>query len=204
MIVIGITGGVATGKTTVAKMFERLGAKRVDADAIVHRLQRPGTPVFQRIVRRFGRSVLREGGTLCRQALGGIVFRDRRALRDLCRIVHPPVIAEIRRTLRRLRRRRPGSIVVVEVPLLFESGLASSMDHLVVVSAPVAVAFRRARKRSGLSRTAFERRWRAQMPLRRKAAQADWVINNGGTLAGARRQVEALWLRLKAKNSGSI
>lgn len=204
MVVLGITGGLSTGKSTVAHLFERLGAARLDADAMAHHAMRPGTAVWRRIARRFGREVVRRDRSINRHALAALVFQDRAALVALCRIVHPPVIAEIRRRLRRLRRTHPQQLVVVEAPLLFETGLASSMDHVVVVTAPVAVAFRRARRRSALSRSAFERRWRAQMPLRRKAAQADFVIRNSSTLAAARRQVSVLWRKLRARNSGSI
>ncbi|MBI1952978.1 MAG: dephospho-CoA kinase [Candidatus Omnitrophica bacterium] len=189
MIVIGLTGGVGTGKSTVAAEFKRLGARVLDADRLARGLMEPGRPVFKKIVSVFGKTVLGPGGRLDRGALSERVFRRGGALKKLTGIVHPEVRRQIRARVKRMAARNPASVVVLDVPLLLESKGAYRCDALVVVTAPAETAARRLRLRSGWSVKEIKRRGRFQWPLARKAALADFVVRNGGSRMGTRRQV---------------
>lgn len=196
MVVIGVTGSVGTGKSTVARMFGALGAEVLDADAITHELTRPNQPVWRKIVKRFGPRVVRENGSLCREELARQVFRDPAKRKALERIVHPAVLAEIRRRIRELRQRRNVKAVVADVPLLVETGSQQWMDALVVVTARPAQQRARLRAKFGWSRKQIEARRRAQMPQAAKVALADHVIDNTGSVGATRTQVNRLWKQL--------
>src|SRR5689334_10951163 len=135
MILVGLTGGIATGKTTVAQMFKRCGAVVIDADQLARHVVRPGKPAWREIVAAFGKSILTPRGSINRQALGAIVFQDRRKLKKLERIIHPRVAREQQRLTRRIKARVPNAVVVYEVPLLFESGAHTRVDKIIVVTA---------------------------------------------------------------------
>lgn len=196
MIVIGVTGGVGTGKSTVARIFKQKGAVVIDADRIAHELMEPGTPVYRRIRRLFGDEVIGPRGRMDRKKLGARVFHNPRQMRQLTGILHPAVRRKIQEEFRRLRRRKPDSVVVLDIPLLVEAGSAYRTDALVVVSAPAAVAAGRLRRRSGWSPEEIRRRGSFQMPLRQKEKQADFVVNNSGGLSSTRRQVLRIWKRI--------
>ncbi|MBY6275977.1 dephospho-CoA kinase [Symbiobacterium thermophilum] len=192
MRIIGLTGSIASGKSTVSAMLRELGAAVIDADAIVHHLQRPGTPVFESIVREFGPGVVRPDGSLDRQALGRIVFADPGRRRALEAIVHPAVRAEIWRQVEQYRREgRPA--VVLDVPLLYESGWDRQVDEVWVVWVDAETQKARLIARSGLSPEEAEARIAAQMSLDEKARRADRIIDNRGSLDRTRAQVEAAW-----------
>jgi len=196
MIIIGVTGGVGTGKSIVARLFQRLGAEVFDADQVAHRLMEPGRPVWKKIRAEFGPEVLVRSGRINRQRLGHIVFRSRSRLKSLNRIVHPAVRRSILEDLKRLRRRRPNGVAVLDIPLLLESGRAYRTDAVVVVTAPVREAARRLEKRSGWPAREIKRRGSFQMPLREKVKKADFVVRNGGDLAATRRQVVRIWNKI--------
>lgn len=196
MVVIGVTGGVGTGKSTVARMFGRLGAAVLDADRIAHDLLAPSTAVYRQVRRLFGPTVVDRDGRMDRKRLGEQVFASRRRMRQLTGIVHPAVRRRIREDLRRIRGCRPDAVVVLDIPLLVESGSAYRTDALVVVSAPASVAARRLHRRSGWSPEEVRRRASFQLPLRRKERRADFVVNNSGGLASTRRQVSRIWKQI--------
>ena len=196
MRVIGVTGGVGTGKSTVARLFGEMGAEVFDADRIVHRLMEPGSPVWKRIRSGFGPSVLDPDGRISRKRLGQIVFSSRARLKALNRIIHPAVRREILRGLRRLKARRPEAVAALDIPLLIESRRAYPTDALVVVTAPRPAAARRLKKRSGWTPAELKRRSGFQMPLREKVKHADFVVRNGGSVADTRRQVVRLWKKI--------
>jgi dephospho-CoA kinase len=200
--VVGLTGGIATGKSTVAQMFAKLGAVVVDADEIVHELQAPGTPVLAQIVAAFGPEVLAGDGELDREALGARVFRDPEARRRLGDIVHPPVIAEMWRRAEEARA-AGAPLVLLDIPLLLEgratgkgSGALLPFDAVIVVYAPEPVQIERQVTRNGYERAEAERRVGAQMPIEEKRARADLVIDNAGSLAETEQQVRDLYARL--------
>ena len=195
MIVIGVTGGVGTGKSTVARMFGRRGAVVLDADRITHELMRSGTAVTRRIRARFGAEVLTPEAGVDRRRLGRLVFGSRARLKTLTGIIHPAVRREIQGRLRRIRRSKPEAVAVLDIPLLYESGHYKP-DVVVVVSAPLRAAARRLGRRSGWSLREVKRRSSFQMPLREKAGRADFVVHNGGSLQETRRQVAEVWKRI--------
>jgi dephospho-CoA kinase len=192
MVVIGLTGGIASGKSTVSRILRELGAPVVDADALVHELQRPGTPVTQAIVEAFGPEILRPDGTLDRAALGRIVFADAARRKVLEAIVHPAVRARMDEEIRRYQQAGHPA-VVLDVPLLIEGGTYRTVDRVWLVYVDGETQRRRLIDRDGLSPADAERRIAAQMSLEEKSAFADLVIDNRGTEGETRVQVEAAW-----------
>ncbi len=189
--VVGITGGVATGKTTVARMFEDLGAERVSADEIVHELLRPGSDVSRLVVEDFGPDILVDG-EIDRGKLGEVVFRDASKRNRLEEIVHPRVMAEISRQIDVFRREGSG-VLVVEIPLLIEVGATSLVDKVLLASAEQDAQIDRLQRRYNISWRDALLRMRAQLPMEEKAKHADWVISTEGTLRTTKRRVERLW-----------
>ena len=196
MIVIGVTGGVGTGKSTVARLFGERGARVLNADRIVHELMEPGAPVWKEIRRKFGPDVITAGGRIDRKRLGACVFASPKRLKELNAIVHPAVRRRIQQRLRQIRREDSSAVVVLDIPLLVEAGPAYRIDALVVASAPAGVAERRLKRRSGWSAAEFRRRRSFQLPLKLKEKQADFVVNNGGSLGETRRQVSFIWKKI--------
>lgn len=199
-MVIGITGGMATGKSTVAQMFAEFGAELVSADHIAREIVLPGSPVLERIVQRFGADILMPDGSLDRAKLGEIVFSDPKARADLEAITHPEIIAILSDRIRHFRdspRGRTG-VLVAEIPLLFEVGLRALVDRVVVVAAEQPTQANRLINRNGVSRQRALARLKTQMPIERKIAEADWVVRNDGDLSETRRQVEQIWAQATA------
>lgn len=194
MIVIGVTGSMGTGKSTVAHLLARHGARVLNADAMAHALMAPGTPVWRRLKRRFGDGVILPDGRVNTRALAEVGFATRTAWRDLCRIVHPAVIAETRRQVAALKRRDPSSVVVLDVPLLIESGMTRWTDWVVVASADRRAQFARLADR--WSPAEIRRRLRWQMPLAEKCRRADIVIDNNGSRRATAAQVRRAWERM--------
>jgi dephospho-CoA kinase len=202
--VVGLTGGIGSGKSTVARMLEKLGAVIIDADEIVHELQSPGSPLLDEIAAAFGPEVIDATGALDREALGALVFRDETRRLELNRIVHPKVGIEFARRLASAKA-AGAALIVLDIPLLFEGrtsgrGSAALMDFdaIVVVWVPESVQIERQQARDGCTREEAVRRVRAQVPLDEKRDRADHVIDNSGTLEETERQVRALVAELGA------
>lgn len=193
--VLGLTGSIGSGKSTVAGMLAESGAAIVDADAIARELLAPGQPLVAEVARVFGPGLLDEAGALRRRALAERVFADREELARLNALVHPRVRAEELRQIEALRSR---ALVVLDVPLLFEAGMRDLVDLAAVVTISERERFRRLRAR-GLSEREVLARLGMQMPQSHKLALADAVIDNSGTLARTRQQVAALLQRLKSE-----
>ena len=198
MRVIGLTGNIATGKSTVARMLADRGACVIDADRLAHVAMRPGKPIHQRIVERFGPAVCTDTGEIDRSALGAIVFKDADALADLEAIVHPWVVRETRRRLADCA----APVAVVEAIKLLEAEMHADCDVVWVVTAPRDQQLARLVDERGLSRQEAERRVDAQSPQEAKAARADLVIDNSGTLNELQSQVHAGWTRLLDEQGG--
>ncbi|GKS64711.1 dephospho-CoA kinase [Nitrospira sp.] len=199
MILIGLTGGVATGKSTVAKMFEQCGAVVIDADVLARTVVQPDKPAWRDIVRRFGKSILNPDRTINRHALGAIVFRHRTKRRALERIIHPRVAREQKRLTREGRRKNPNAVVVYDVPLLFEAGIDKRVDKTIVVTTDQETQIARLKKRNGLTRADALRRIKSQMPLAKKRRLADYVLESTRelrTLAKSLRQLYMLFQSL--------
>jgi dephospho-CoA kinase len=196
--VIGLTGGIATGVTTVARMFAERGAVVIEADRIAREVVEPGTDAYRKIVDTFGPGVLQPDGRLDRRALARLVFADEAARRRLNAITHPEIRRRIREEVARLQRTSPDAVVIVDIPLLLDTTgpEAFGLEGVIVVSAPREEQIRRLMARDGLSREEAEQRVAAQRPVAEKEAEADWVIHNGGSLEETRRQVDILWQEL--------
>lgn len=192
MLSVALTGNIASGKSSVARLFERWGARLIDADAIVRELQQPGTPVFQRIAERFGSDVIASDGTLDRAALRSLVFRDDRAREDLNAIVHPAVRAR-RDQLMAAARSAGARVVVQDIPLLFETLDPGAFDLVVLVDAPVDVRRARLMADRHLSRDEADRMIAAQLPAAPKRARSHLVIENDADLALLERRARAAW-----------
>ncbi len=197
--VIGITGNIGTGKSTVADILTDLGAEVIDADKVAHRVMRPRTPVHAAIVEAFGPQVLTTGGEVDRGRLGSIVFASPEALARLEEIVHPA-------TLERIERRIAASsaeIVVVEAIKLIEASLAERCDSVWVTTCRRDQQIERVADQRDLSRDEVRRRVKAQGPPEKKIARADVVIDNAGPLSVTRRQVRAAWDRVVGEGRGT-
>ena len=188
MQIVGLTGGIATGKSTVARMLRDRGAVLVDADELVHEAERPGQPAYDDIVSRFGSSVVGPDGAIDRAALGALVFDDDDARRDLEAITHPRVRELIAQRIADAAN-AGAELVVVDIPLLYETGRADQFGGVLLVYASPAVQLARLRERSGLSDEQARKRLAAQLPIDDKRPQATWVIDNSGTLADTEAQV---------------
>jgi dephospho-CoA kinase len=205
--VLGLSGGIGTGKSTVARFLGSLGATVIDADAIVHELQAPGTPMLDEIAEAFGSGIIDTEGRLDRNALGATVFRDAAARRRLEQIVHPKAIATI--ADRVARAQSAGTpLIVVDIPLLFDMGESSSsrkstppFEATVLVYAPEQQQIERQVKRDGCDREEALERIRAQLPIESKKAMADVVIDNSGSLEETQRQARTLFERFTAGRS---
>jgi dephospho-CoA kinase len=198
---IGLTGGVACGKSTVAKIFSVLGAHVIDADKLVHELYRQGEPVYHELVKLFGPGILAAGGEIDRSRLAALAFEGGRVL-ELNRIVHPAVFARQQQWLQEVAAGEPDAIAVVEAALILEAGGKSRYDKIVVVTCRPEQKIARYAQRAGISESAarveVERRSRAQMTDDEKAGQADFVLDNSGPLEQTHRQAERIYAALKA------
>ena len=197
MIVVGLTGGVATGKSTVARMFKQCGAVVIDADELAREVVKPGKPAWRQIVEMFGKTVLNPDRTLNRRELGAVVFGNRTKLRQLEGIIHPRVAREQARLTKQAAQRDPHAVVIYDVPLLFEVGIDKRVDKIIVVTADLETQIARLKKRNGLSRAEALRRIRSQMPLAKKIHRTDHVLHGTLSRASLRRQVGRLLKSLR-------
>lgn len=197
MILVGLTGGVATGKTTVAKMFKQCGATVINADLLARQVVEPGKPAWRAIVKLFGKKVLNQDRSLDRQALGSIVFHNPKKRRQLEHIIHPRVAREQQRLVRRIAKRKPHAVVIYEVPLLFEAGVGKRVDKIIVVTVDRNTQIARLNKRNGLPRAEALRRISSQMSLAKKIQQADHVLNGTFLRPSLRKQVGQLFRSLR-------
>ncbi len=192
--VIGLTGGIASGKTTVVTEFIKKGASVIDADKISHRIMIPGSASWKKVIAAFGPAIVNPDHTLNRKALAGIVFRNAQKRKLLERIPHPAIIAQIHKELRTLlRSRTPPKLILIDAPLLYEARMADMMDKVVVVWAPKYQQIRRLRERDGLAMKDAVARIDAQWPLNKKRSLAQYTIYNSRSKELTRVQINKLW-----------
>jgi dephospho-CoA kinase len=189
MLSVGLTGGIATGKTTVGLMFVELGCHLIDSDQITRQLFEPGQEVCNAVAEAFGPKVVAFDGTIDRKILGDIVFKNAEARAKLNGLVHPAIIRRQQEFLNEVARKDPHGIGIVSAALMIEIGTYKNYDKLIVVSCPPEEQKRRLKIRSGLSGEQIEARIRAQMPMEEKLNYGDYVIDTSGDLPDTRRQV---------------
>lgn len=201
MIIVGLTGGIATGKSLVSHRLAELGALVVDADTIAHDVVKQGTPAWKEIVDMFGREFLLPNGELNRKALGRIIFHDAVKKEQLNRIVHPRVFERISQAIVEIINETevPDAIVILDVPLLYESGMYRDISDIIVVYASPAQQLERLIARDNLTEVDARARIHAQLPIDGKKERADMVIDNSGTVEETIAQVDRLFVTLKEK-----
>lgn len=200
--IVGITGGIACGKTTVSDLLTEKGAIPINADEIGHQLLKADSPVIHELTGAFGDDILEASGDVSRKKLGAIVFQDRTARERLNSILHPLIIQRSRARARQLVTEDPTCVVLLDAPLLIEAGAYDTVDLIVVVTASPETQLRRTLERSiaqgrPLTETEVQARIDAQMPVTEKIKYADIVIENDGTLEDLYRQVDELWERIQ-------
>ncbi|MFH2073768.1 MAG: dephospho-CoA kinase [Pseudomonadota bacterium] len=199
MLNVGLTGGIACGKSTVARMLAEKGAVLIDFDEMAHAVEDPERPVWREIVRHFGEEILHEDLSIDRRKLGETIFADREKRELLNRLVHPAILEEWQRGLAEIRARCADAIVVSDVPLLIEAGLRGMVDLVLLVYIAPEEQIRRVMARDGFSRAEAERRLAAQMPIDEKLRWADIVIRNGGSPEETSRAVSTVWSELNIR-----
>ena len=197
MIVVGLTGGIATGKTTVAKIFKQCGATVIDADELAWDVVKPGKPAWRQIVKVFGKTILNPDRTLNRRELGALVFGNRAKLRQLERIIHPRVAREQARLTKEIARKHLKAVVIYDVPLLFEAGIDKRVVQTIVVITDRETQIARLKKRNGLSRAEAIRRINSQMPLAKKRRRADYVLDGTAPRKTLIKQASHLFKKLQ-------
>jgi dephospho-CoA kinase len=196
MLIIGLTGNIASGKSTVARLLSERGATIIDADILARRVVEPGMPAFDEIVRRWGPGVVAPDGGLDRDALRRLVFSHHDQLEQLNEIVHPEVVAYRVRHVAEARQRGDPR-VVCDIPLLFERGIVDQFDRIVLVDAPRPIRLERLMRERGLSETEAMDMMTAQMPAELKRARADYIIDNTGTVRELEDRVSEVWQALE-------
>jgi dephospho-CoA kinase len=206
LLKIGLTGGIASGKSLVGRIFTELGAHTIDADDLAHELMRPGEAAYQEILEKFGQEILGPDGTINRARLAESAFDKRRPrIYELNRILHPGVIQKYEQWMEEIRRREPDAIVMLEAALLLEAGLRKRFDRIIVVTCkPQQRVDRWAQKFAGdteAARSEITRRMMAQAPEEAKIQAADYVIDNSGTLEDTKKQVQKIYGALLSQAS---
>jgi len=199
MLVVGVTGGIGAGKSTVSRIMAELGATVLDADAIAREVLRDDPDLVKALARTFGEDLLAPDGSLDRRELGRRAFGDSRSLERLNNLMHPPILARTRRLLDGMREQGYSGIVVLDAALLVECRALDLVDRLVVVTAPERIRHRRLQEDRGLDREEFRARAAAQLSPEEKAALADEVIVNDGSLEDLRGRIQNVWNRLSAE-----
>jgi dephospho-CoA kinase len=199
MLNVGLTGGIATGKSTVVRMLVKRGARVIDHDGLVHTLQEPGQSVWKRIIETFGRDILDADERIDRKKLGALVFDNEERRKVLEGLVHPAVLEEAQRRRDEIAHEDRQAIVLSDIPLLLEVGMQDLFDLILLVYSPPEVQILRVMKRNSLSREEALSRLKSQMPIGEKLNFADLVIRNDGTMRDLEKRVDEVWLELLAR-----
>ena len=199
MVIAGLTGGIATGKSTVSEILATAGAIVIDADQIARDLVKKEFPAWNKIVSHFGPNVLQPNGEINRSALGDIIFNDPDKKEILNRIVHPYVRKEQDMQLEKIKKNQPDAVVILDVPLLVEAGWDKGLSEVIVVYAPEHIQLKRLIQRDRLSEAEALSRIRSQMPIEEKKTRASIVIDNSGTKAMTRKSTVKVYRYLKKK-----
>lgn len=204
MLNVGLTGGIACGKSTVAGMFLKKGAHLIDFDKLAHEVQRPGKPAWQEVVHCFGEEILDADKTINRARLGNIVFGDKKNIDRLNKIVHPPVYRQWRHLTENIAGKQKDAIIISDVPLLFEGKMQHLFDVTILVLVDPEDQLHRLMKRNGLNEDEAKKRLESQMPIRKKISLADIVIENKSSMAETEESVEQVWQELLRREKNII
>ena len=196
MLNIGLTGGIACGKSTVAKMFVKHGAHLIDFDGLAHEVQEPGKPAWKEVVNHFGKRILQPDKKINRVKLGNIVFADKEKLSELNNIVHPLVYQEWHARLEKIGKKEKHAIVLSDIPLLFEGNMQHLFDLTMLVLIAPKEQIRRLMARNGVSKEEAGKRLKSQMPISEKISLADIVIDNEGSIHETEKRVGQVWQEL--------
>jgi dephospho-CoA kinase len=202
MITVGLTGGIASGKSLVTEFFRRLGAYVIDSDSIAREVVKPGSEGWQSVVAEFGPDILTQDGTINRVKLGSIIFSDRERRDTLNAILHPLIINTVRERIAAIGKKHPGAIVVADIPLLIESRLQHEFDEVVVVWSPEEMQRQRLMERDGLSAAEAQQRINAQMALNEKKTYATYIIENDQNEQQTMEQVKQIFSAIRQKAIG--
>ena len=195
-IVIGVTGIIGSGKSTIARMLKQKGAALLDADKLAHECLLKGTPTYKKIIKEFGSDILARNKSIDKKKVAEIVFDDKRALGKLCKIIHPDVISSIKKAVKKLNNK----VIVIDAPLLIEAGLDKQVDKIIVVKAKIENCVKRAVKEHRITEKEVRKRLYSQMPLEEKTKYADYVVNNDGDLNITKTKLEKVWKELSRGN----
>jgi dephospho-CoA kinase len=197
MLIVGLTGGVASGKTTVSRVLKKEGAYIIDADQMARELVQPHTPAWKKLVTTFGKDILREDGSLHRKRLADKVFTNPRQRKLLNQILHPRMRKEMERRAKEIGQKDPEAVVVIDAPLLVELGDHRKMDKLIVVTSTQKQQIERLKERDGISTEEALRIFSSQMPMEDKVKLADFVIRNEGSLQETKKKTREVYKELK-------
>ena len=198
MLMVGLTGGIVSGKSTVSEMFRQLGAQVIDADQIAHTIVSPGEKAWHSIVEYFGKEILIKNQQINRKKLAKIVFADKKKLEMLNSITHPEILAVINRRICQLKSNYNQDLIcIIDAPLLFEANLAGRMDKIIVVFISQEEQTKRLLLRDNFTEEEALRRIQSQIPLTSKLSWADYVIDNSFSREQTKKQVEQVWEKLK-------
>ncbi|GGD52753.1 dephospho-CoA kinase [Paenibacillus nasutitermitis] len=195
-MIVGLTGGIACGKSTVSAMLAQRGAEIVDADQVAREVVLPGEPALAQITELFGQAILNEDGTMNRGELGRLVFGNREKLDQLEGILHPAIRSRMWERMNASEQKNPGGLIVADIPLLYETGQALLYKKVIVVYIPRELQAERLMARNGFTMEQAEQRISLQMDIEEKKKHADYVIDNSGSLENTETQIEQLWLEL--------
>ncbi|MCX5886590.1 MAG: dephospho-CoA kinase [Proteobacteria bacterium] len=197
-MLIGLTGGIGSGKSVVAEMLKNLGAHIIDADQISRDVMVPESEAYKKVVNTFGKEILQDDRSIDRKKLGDLVFGDPEKIAKLNECTHPAIFAEIDRRVEEIRRNNPDAIIIIDAALLVETAAHERFDKLIVVSADEETQLKRLKERDGFAEEEAQKRISSQMPLKEKVKYADFVIHNDKGLEDTRRQVAEIYKKLSA------
>jgi len=197
MVIVGLTGGIGSGKSTVAGMFKDEGSYIIDLDILARIVVEPGKPAWEKIVRYFGPHVLHSDGSIDRSALGKVIFYEENSRKALEDFVHPMILQERDTLVEEIRDKNPSAVVIIDVPLLFELGMKKDFDKTILVYVPRDEQIQRVMQRDGLSIEDIEKRLHAQMPIDEKRNLSDYIINAERDFGDMRKQVKKVMYKLK-------
>lgn len=192
-MIIGVTGSLGTGKTTVARMLASKGGKIVDADKFSHMALAKNSPTYKRIISCFGQDILKKDGAISKKKLSKVVFSDKKTLKKLTNIIHPFVIGKIKNAVKDKKKK---DLIIIDAPLLIEARLTPIVDKLIVVVTNRKTQLSRCKKRK-FKKEEVMRRIKNQLPLSKKTKMADYIIDNNSTLKKTKRQVGGIWQKLR-------